>query len=139
MRGRNTCSSLILSQVTLDDGIVAVKGKDAAIEESSHVKYELEATGFVINIEKSLWESFNCLEWVEFQIDLCNGEFKVPQCKLDKVRVQLCELYRAQVVPTHCLANLMVKVISMALALYPVTRLMASSLYAVLNSKSTLY
>ena len=35
--------------IYLDDGIVAVKGKKAAKEESQQVKHELESAGFVIN------------------------------------------------------------------------------------------
>ena len=119
--------------IYLDDGIVAVKGKDVATEESKHVKHDLESAGFVINIEKSRWEPCNHLEWLGFQIDLCRGEFKVPQYKLDKLKVQLCEIQKAQSVPARCLASL--KIMSMALALGPVTRLMTRSLYAVLNRK----
>ena len=47
--------------IYLDDGIVAVKGKDAAIEESRHVKHDLESAGFVIHIEKSIWDPCNHL------------------------------------------------------------------------------
>ena len=122
--------------IYLDDGIVAVKGKDVATEESKHVKHDLESAGFVINIEKSRWEPCNHLEWLGFQIDLCRGEFKVPQYKLDKLKVQLCEIQKAQSVPARCLASLIGKIMSMALALGPVTRLMTRSLYAVLNRKA---
>ena len=123
--------------IYLDDGIVAVKGKDAAIKESGRVKHELESAGFVINIEKSSWEPCNHLEWLGFQIDLCEGEFRVPQCKLDKLKVQLSEVEKTQSVPARCLASLIGKIMSMALALGPVTRLMTRSLYAVLNSKAS--
>ena len=47
--------------IYLDDGIVAVKGKDAAIEESRHVKHDLKSAGFVIHIEKSIWDPCNHL------------------------------------------------------------------------------
>ena len=78
----------------------------------------------------------NCIEWLGFQIDLCKGEFKVPQYKLDKLRVQLCKVQKAQVVPACSLASLIGKIMSMSLALGPVTQLMTCSLYAVLNSKA---
>ena len=122
--------------IYLDDGIVAVKGKDVATGESKHVKHDLESAGFVINIEKSRWEPCNHLEWLGFQIDLCRGEFKVPQYQLDKLKVQLCEIQKAQSVPARCLASLIRKIMSMALALGPVTQLMTRSLYAVLNRKA---
>ena len=38
----------------LDNGIVAVKGKNLALEESKYVKQDLESVGFVINIQKSV-------------------------------------------------------------------------------------
>ena len=59
--------------VYLDDGIVAVKGKDMALEEGKHVKQDLESAGFVINTEKSVWDPCNHLEWLGFQIDLNKG------------------------------------------------------------------
>lgn len=122
--------------IYLDDGIVAIKGKDVVIEESNHIKYELEAAGFVFNIEKLIWDPRNCLKWRGFQIDLGKGKFKVPQCKLDKLKAQLCEVEKAQSVPARCLASLIGKIMSMALALGPVTRLMTRNLYVVLNSKT---
>jgi len=75
------------------------------------------------------------LEWLGFQIDLCEGEFKVLQSKLDKLKGQLCEVEKAQSVPAHCLASIIGKIMSMALVLGPVTWLMTCNLYAVLNSK----
>ena len=60
----------------------------------------------------------------------------MPQCKLDKLKLHLCEVKKAQLVTARCLASLIGKIMSMALALGPVTRLMTRSLYAVLNSKA---
>ena len=41
--------------VYLDDGVVAVKGKHRALEESVSVRHELEHAGFITNLEKSVW------------------------------------------------------------------------------------
>ena len=123
--------------IYLDDGIVAIKGKDMALEESRHVKQDLESAGFVINMEKSIWDPCNHLEWLGFQIDLSKGEFKVPQYKLNRLKLQLCEIEKGQLVPARSLASLIGKIMSMSLALGPVTRLMTHSLYSVLNSKAT--
>ena len=35
--------------IYLDDGIVAVKRKDRAVEESRQVKWDLESAGFILN------------------------------------------------------------------------------------------
>ena len=121
--------------IYLDDGIVAVKGKDQAVEESRQVKWDLESAGFILNIEKSVWVPRNHLEWLGFQINLCECEFKVPPDKLDRLKVQLRDIEAQQSAPARCLASLIGKIMSMSLALGPVTQLMTCSLYAVLNSK----
>ena len=122
--------------VYLDDGIIAVKGETAALEASSRVKQDLESAGFVTNTEKSIWVPSQELEWLGFQIDLHKGEFKVPQVKLEKLKVLLHEIHDAYSVQARCLASLLGKIMSMSLALGPVTRLMTRSLYAVLNGKA---
>ena len=122
--------------IYLDDGIVAVKGKDQAVEESRQVKWDLESAGFILNIEKSVWELHNRLEWLGFQIDLCEGEFKVLPGKLNRLKVQLRDLEAEQSASARFLVSLIGKIMSMSLASGPVTQLMTRSLYAVLNSKS---
>lgn len=122
--------------VYLDDGIVAVKGKREALEESQRVKKELESAGFVINLEKSQWDPSVRIEWLGFLIDLNNGEFMVPEQKISSLNSQLCEVTKGQLVTARQLASVVGKIMSMSLALGPVTRLMTRSLYAVLNSRT---
>ena len=69
--------------IYLDDGIVAVHGKERAIRESASVKRHLESAGFVINIEKSQWDPSHSMEWLGFLINLSKGEFSVPNDKID--------------------------------------------------------
>ena len=52
--------------VYLDDGIVAVKGEQTAIQESARVKHDLESAGFIVNIDKSKWEPCHTIEWLGF-------------------------------------------------------------------------
>lgn len=59
----------------------------------------------------------------------------MPQQKLDKLKVQLHQVKNSESVPARCLASLIGKIMSKALALGPITRLMTHSLYAVLNNK----
>ena len=122
--------------VYLDDGIIAVKGKAKAQEESERVRHDLESAGFIVNMEKSVWEPAYVMERLGFQIILSEGEFKVPENKLDNLKSQLREVDNAQSVLARSLASLIGKIMSMALALGPVTRLITHSLYAVLNSKT---
>ena len=121
--------------VYLDDGIVAVKGEQAAIQESAQVKLDLERAGFVINLDKSKWEPCHTMEWLGFQIDLAKGEFSVPPNKISMLKSQLLEVKGAQLVPARKLASLIGKIVSMSIGLGPVTRLMTRALYATLHQK----
>ena len=122
--------------VYLDDGIVAIKGEKRACEESRLVKYELESAGFVLNQEKSLWIPSKSVEWLGFNIDLAIGEFSVPPSKLEVLKSQLHAVVEAPRVPARQLASVIGKIMSMSLALGPVTRLMTRSLYFVLNQRT---
>ena len=121
--------------VYLDDGIVAVRGKEKALVESARVKQDIENAGFVIHVDKSTWEPSHTIEWLGFQIDLSKGEFSVPVAKIDALKSKLIKIKGAKCVPARELASLIGKIISMSLALGPVTRMMTRKLYAVLNSR----
>ena len=88
----------------LDDGIVAVKGRDNAVRESARVKQDLESAGLVVNIEKSVWEPTHSLEWLGLIIDLKKGEFLVPQAKLEALKVKLSETRQAKSMPAKQIA-----------------------------------
>ena len=125
--------------VYLDDGIVAVKSKENALIESAQVKLDLGNAGFVVNNEKCAreWEPKCNMEWLGFLIDLSMGEFSVPVGKLDMLKSKLLAVNEAQLVPARKLARLIGTIISMSLALGPVTRLMTRSLYSVLNDRTS--
>ena len=107
--------------VYLDDGIIAVKGEQKASDESSLVKHELEEAGFVVNQEKSHWIPTKSMEWLGFNIDLANGEFSVPAHKLEALRSLLHAVAEVPTVPARRLASVVGKIMSMSLALGPVT------------------
>ena len=121
--------------VYLDDGIVAVKGKEEALVESARVKQDIENAGFVINGEKSIWEPSRAMEWLGFLIDLSVGEFFVPTHKIEALKSRLRETKEAKCASARQLASLIGKIVSMSLGLGPVTRLMTRNLCAVLNCR----
>ena len=121
--------------IYLDDGIVAVRGRQKALVESTWVKEDIEKAGFIINVEKSVWNPSQTMEWLGFQIDLSVGEFSVLASKIDALKLRLLEVKDAKCIPARKLASLIGKIISMSLALGPVTRLMTRNLYAVLNCR----
>ena len=63
----------------LDDGIVAVKGKERAIQESERVQLELLEAGLIVNNAKSHWVSMKSLIWLGFQINLQDVQLTMPE------------------------------------------------------------
>ena len=123
--------------VYLDDGVVAVHGKEIAIRESALVRGDLESAGFVVNIEKSQWDPSHNIEWLGFHIDLSTGKFLVPNDKINRLKVKLLELRNAELASAKLIASITGSIISMSLALGSVSRLMTRSLFAVLNSRTS--
>ena len=107
--------------VYLDDGIVAVRGRQEALVESVRVQQDIENAGFVIDVEKSTWEPSHTIEWLGFQIDLSVSEFSVPVPKIEALKSKLLKTKEAKCVPARELASLIGKIISMSLALGLVT------------------
>ena len=123
----------------LDDGIVAVKGKENADRESSLVRQDLTKAGLIANDAKSQWTPVKKLTWLGFEIEIERGILSVPEQKLSNLTSQLRKANEVQVVPATVLASIIGKVLSMALALGPVMRLMTRNLYAMLNARSSWY
>ena len=123
--------------IYLDDGIVAVKGKERAIRESALVKSDLEHAGFVVNIQKSQWEPSHVVEWLGLIIDLSKGVFTVPDHKIDRLRCKLAELNSTDLATARQIASVAGTIMSMSLALGSVSRLMTRSMYAVINSRKS--
>ena len=73
------------------------------------------------------------MEWLGFLIDLSVGEFSVLAFKIEALKSKLRETKAAKCVPTRQLASLIGKIVSMSLALGPVSPLMTRNLYTVLN------
>jgi len=65
----------------LDDGIVAVSGRQAAIEVSDKVRQDLAKVGLVENMAKSKWQPSQKTAWLGFELDLGAGQISIPQEK----------------------------------------------------------
>ena len=83
-----------------------------------------------------------CLEpcrtgkWLGFIVDLLEGKFHVPACKLDKLKASVRSTLQLSRVPVCTLASAAGQIISMSLAMGSITRLRTRALYSVLNSRS---
>ena len=69
------------------------------------------------------------------EFSVSEDEFSVSDHKVFKLRSQLQEALRLQLMPARKLASLIGKVISTSLTLGPVTQLMTYSLYVTENSR----
>ena len=124
------------SLMYLDDGIVAVNGKERAEKASVWVKSSLQSAGFVkINDAKSVWRPSHCVKWLGFEIHLLKGGVSVPQARLDALVSLLCASLASDHIRAKCIASIVGKIISMGIALGPVARFMTRNLYVLLESR----
>ena len=124
--------------VYLDDGIGAATGCQRSLDASRIVSQTLENAGFVVNSDKSVWQPTQQLQWLGFVVDLALGKVEVPQEKLTRLLNMLHGIEQSSShVPARLLASAIGKIISMGLAIGPVSRFMTRSLYSVLQSRVT--
>ena len=123
--------------VYLDDGLCAAAGLDAARLASDLVRSSLSKAGFVAHPTKSVWEPTQCLGWLGFIIDLAVGRIKIPQEKIAVLKRVLEQTKAAAYVPARKVASIVGWIISMGLAIGPVSRFMTRSLYSVLDTRHT--
>ena len=121
--------------VYLDDGICASEGETKALEASVLVHSTLSQAGFVVNAEKSIWKPTQCLKWLGFVIDLSKGHIEVPAERVAAVKGKLQSICQLSLVPAKILASVVGSIISMGLAIGPVSRFMTRCMYALLETK----
>ena len=121
--------------VYLDDGLCAMGGESNALEASTLVQSTLSQAGFVANVKKSIWKPTQRLQWLGFVIELSQGLIEVPRDRLTAVACKLQRACQLKLVPAKQLASVVGSIISMGLAIGPVSRFMTRSLYTLLNTK----
>ena len=119
----------------LDNGICAVKGKIEAKKASAWVRDALECAGLVVHEGKSVWFPSLSTAWLGFDADLERGCVLVPEAKLAVLRAMLQITGVATHLNARFIASLVGKIISMGLALGPMSRIMTRSLYVLLWSR----
>ena len=120
----------------LDDGIVAVSGREAARQASNEVKQDLVDAGLVENTDKCNWAPVQQASCLGFYLDLEKGQIYVPTEKVEQLYSHLELALESPTLKAKKLASIIGKLISMSLAVGPVAHLMTRSLYAILNSQN---
>ena len=108
--------------VYINDGIGASKTKALNEAHRDIVISDLEQAGFVLNIPKYCLKPQQIGKWLGFIIDLLKGKFYVPEDKLESLKAAI-NAYPFARAPVKSLAKIVWKIISMYLAIGPVSRL----------------
>jgi hypothetical protein len=121
--------------VYLDDGLCAMGGEAKALEASELVRSTLDQAGFVVNAKKSVWRPTQRLQWLGFIVDLDKGQIEIPAERVAALRSKLQSVCPLQRVPAKTLASVVGSIISMSLAIGPVSRFMTRSMYSLLETR----
>ena len=119
----------------LDDGIVAVQGEETAKKVSQRVRLDLVKAGLVEHSAKYSWVPSHQTDWLGFSLDLERGVISIPEGKIVVLKTQLEHAATNSAIKARDLASIIGKIISMSLAIGPVSRLMTRQLYTLLNSR----
>ena len=122
--------------VYLDDGICSVKTQRAETA-SRFVQESLANAGFVAHPTKSHWSPSYQVTWLGFDIDLQLGQIIVPTGKVQALQSLVSAAIKAVMLLARDIARIIEKIISLSLAVGPLSRLMTRSLYAVVNERYT--
>ena len=122
--------------VYIDDGICGADSREECYKHMKVIVSDLEQAGFVINTAKSHLEPHQVSEWLGFTVDLEEGCFKVPCDKIRRLKSVLVTISPiGGMITARSLASVVGQIISMSLALGPVTRLRTRAMYSVLNQR----
>ena len=121
----------------LDDGICFAQSYTLAKEAAIIIQEDLEAAGFVINVQKSRLNPSQKLKWLGFDIDLEAEKLKVPEERYKKLMQSLAPYADSSptVMPVRMLASVIGQIISMSLVIGPIARLMTRACYSVIESR----
>jgi len=105
----------------LDDGLVAVPGKERANHETIRVQSDLQKARLITNESKSQWTPTKKLDWLCFELDLQSGRLTVPEGKLCCLLEEMTRARDGHQLTVTALTSVVGKIVSMSLALGPVT------------------
>ena len=126
-----------LSFIYIDDGLCALPDKLSAQAASALQRKELRASGLVSNDEKSNWDPAQAGEWLGFIINTISMKFALPEKKVSKLKAILQSALSDGYCSCRYLAKIAGTVMSCALAVGPISRLLTRQMYyAIVTSHS---
>ena len=119
------------SFIYLDDGFGSQPDKCSATAASFIQRKELSSSGLLCNEEKS-----QIGEWLGFVIDSISMSFRIPEKKLSKLKGMLDSAIQAGYSSFRELARIAGSIISVALAVGPISRLLTRQMYFAIETRS---
>ena len=122
--------------IYIDNGICAASSIQEAEWHSAVtvLQADLEGAGFVLNFSKSRLAPHRVGEWLGFTVDQSRGCFIVPDDKITRLKNSLSSVLLAYRVSVRAVASIVGQVMSMSLALGPISRLRTRALYGDINA-----
>ena len=125
------------SFIYLDDGLGSRPDFLSASAASSIQQEDLAQAGFVCNEEKSHWVPMQVGEWLGFIINTIMMTFQIPERKITKLKSLLDSVIQDEYASYRELARIAGSVISVALAVGPISRLLTRQMYLAIESRSS--
>jgi len=129
----------INSFIYIDDGLIVSPTSKVAHSNLSIVRDTIARCGFVANETKCVWQPSTRIQYLGFIIDSIRTSFFVPQPKISKLLSTIDDMFSlvnsASSVPVLNLACFAGQVISMTIALGPISKLMTRSSYRAIESR----
>ena len=118
----------------IDDGICSAKSYNEAESHGFRIKDDLDKAGFVINVEKSLAPQKKG-KWLGVLIDLEDGNYIIPEDKVEKLKANIVSTASKCKPTAREVASIVGQIISMSIALGPITRLRTREMYGLINQR----
>ena len=124
------------SLIYLVDGFGSRPDKCSAVAASLIQRKELSSSGLLCNEEKSHWDPVQIGEWLGFVIDTILMCFRIPEKKVLKLKGLLDSAIQDGFSSFRELARIAGTIISAALAVGPISRLLTRQMYFAIETRS---
>ena len=124
------------SFIYLDDGLGSHPDKCSAAAAAMIQKKELNSAGLLVNEEKSHWHPMQVGEWLGLVINTITMSFHIPERKVEKLKSLLSSAIGEASSSYRELARIAGSIISVALAVGPISRLLTRQMYLAIELRS---
>ena len=124
------------SFVYLDDGFGSQPERTSALAAAFIQRKDLASSGLLVNEEKSHWVPMQVGDWLGFVINTISMTFQIPEKKACKLKRLFNSVIQNKSSSYRELARIAGSIISVALAVRPISRLLTRQMYLAIESRS---